>query len=148
MCRLRRGAALVELAIAMPVLLLILMGIIEFGMIMHAQVMLDQGAREGARTAAIGGRTAEITTETKRASLPAVRPESVVAEYRDPTSGAWNRISDAPDGRENAVPRGAMIQVTIRQYRHRMITGSFFAWLPGSKDGGLNMSAAMTMRRE
>jgi Flp pilus assembly protein TadG len=148
MRRQRRGAALVELAIVMPLLLLLLLGIIEFGMIMHAQVMLDQGAREGARTAAIGGLQAEIVAETVRASVPALRPDQVHAEFRSPSTGLWEPIGDTADQKENAVPRGVKVRVTIQGYRHRLVTGSFFAWLPGYKDGGFPMAAAMTMRRE
>jgi Flp pilus assembly protein TadG len=48
-----RGAAAVELAIILPLLLLILFGIIEFGRAYNVQVSLTQAAREGARYAAV-----------------------------------------------------------------------------------------------
>ncbi|MEW1820188.1 TadE/TadG family type IV pilus assembly protein [Arthrobacter sp. NPDC080031] len=48
-----RGAVAVELAIVLPLLLLILMGIIEFGRVLNVQVSLTEAAREGARYAAI-----------------------------------------------------------------------------------------------
>lgn len=48
-----RGAAAVEMAIILPLLLLILIGIIEFGRVLNVQVSLTQAAREGARYAAI-----------------------------------------------------------------------------------------------
>jgi Flp pilus assembly protein TadG len=44
-----RGAALVELAIVLPLLLLILMGIIEFGLLFYNQQVLTNSSREGAR---------------------------------------------------------------------------------------------------
>jgi hypothetical protein len=44
-----RGAALVELAIMLPVLLLILMGIVEFGLLFYNQQVLTNSSREGAR---------------------------------------------------------------------------------------------------
>jgi len=46
-----RGAALVELAIILPLLLLILMGIIEFGLLFYNQQVLTNSSREGARAA-------------------------------------------------------------------------------------------------
>jgi uncharacterized membrane protein len=49
-----RGAAAVELALVMPLLLLILFGIIDFGRMFNAQITLTQAAREGARAAAYG----------------------------------------------------------------------------------------------
>ena len=48
-----RGAAAVELALILPLLLLILFGIMEFGRAYNVQVSLTQAAREGARYAAV-----------------------------------------------------------------------------------------------
>jgi Flp pilus assembly protein TadG len=48
-----RGAVAVEMAIVLPLLILILVGIIEFGRVLNVQVSLTQAAREGARYAAI-----------------------------------------------------------------------------------------------
>jgi Flp pilus assembly protein TadG len=48
-----RGAAAVELAVILPLLLLILFGIMEFGRAYNVQVSLTQAAREGARYAAV-----------------------------------------------------------------------------------------------
>lgn len=51
--RKERGAVAVEMAIVLPLLLVILIGIIEFGRVLNVQVSLSQAAREGARYAAI-----------------------------------------------------------------------------------------------
>ncbi len=44
-----RGAAAVEFALLLPVLLMILFGIIEFGMIMYGREVVTNASREGAR---------------------------------------------------------------------------------------------------
>jgi Flp pilus assembly protein TadG len=44
-----RGASAAEFAIILPVLLTILFGIIEFGMIMYSREVVTNAAREGAR---------------------------------------------------------------------------------------------------
>lgn len=49
-----RGAAAVEFALLLPVLLLLVFGIIDFGRALNAQITLTQAAREGARLAALG----------------------------------------------------------------------------------------------
>jgi len=49
-----RGAAAVEFALLLPVLLLIVFGLIDFGRALNAQITLTQAAREGARLDALG----------------------------------------------------------------------------------------------
>lgn len=48
-----RGAAAVEFAIILPLLMTLLLGIIEFGYLFNQQISLTQAAREGAREYAI-----------------------------------------------------------------------------------------------
>jgi Flp pilus assembly protein TadG len=50
-----RGAAAVELALILPVLLLIIFGIIDMGRMLNAQITTNQAAREGARVAMLAG---------------------------------------------------------------------------------------------
>ncbi|MDI7258527.1 MAG: TadE/TadG family type IV pilus assembly protein [Thermodesulfobacteriota bacterium] len=45
----KRGIALVEFAIVLPLLLLILMGIIEFSLVLYDKAILTNASREGAR---------------------------------------------------------------------------------------------------
>jgi hypothetical protein len=49
-----RGSAAVEFALVLPVLLLIVFGIIDFGRALNAQIVLTGAAREGVRLAALG----------------------------------------------------------------------------------------------
>lgn len=55
----RRGAALVEAAFALPILLILIVGIVEFGRFIHTKVTLDNAVREGARFASTGQRLAD-----------------------------------------------------------------------------------------
>ena len=48
-----RGATAVEFALLLPLLLLIVMGIVDFGRMLNAQQTLTQAAREGARLVAL-----------------------------------------------------------------------------------------------
>ncbi len=49
-----RGAAAVELALVLPILLLLLMGIVEFGQAYYTKIALTAAARDGARALALG----------------------------------------------------------------------------------------------
>lgn len=53
MGRCDEGASALEFAIILPVLLLILLGIIEFGLMYQAQLAVTHAAREGARFASV-----------------------------------------------------------------------------------------------
>jgi Flp pilus assembly protein TadG len=50
-----RGAVAAEFALLLPVLLIILFGIIEFGMIMYGREIVTNAAREGARAGIVQG---------------------------------------------------------------------------------------------
>jgi Flp pilus assembly protein TadG len=50
-----RGVAAAEFALLLPALLLILLGIIEFGMIMYGREVVTNAAREGARAGIVQG---------------------------------------------------------------------------------------------
>ena len=64
--RRERGAALVEAAITVPIILLISVGIFEFGRAYQTWQVLTNAAREGARLAVINGSTdADVTTRVR-----------------------------------------------------------------------------------
>ncbi|MFB4169681.1 TadE/TadG family type IV pilus assembly protein [Virgibacillus sp. JSM 102003] len=50
----QKGQSLVETALILPILLLLVFGITDFGRIFHAYLTLDHAGREAARTATIG----------------------------------------------------------------------------------------------
>jgi Flp pilus assembly protein TadG len=58
----------VEFALLLPVLLLLLFGIIDFGRALNAQITLTQAAREGARLAAVGASSTSVTSRTQSAA--------------------------------------------------------------------------------
>jgi Flp pilus assembly protein TadG len=53
----RRGAALVEVALVLPIFIMVTLGIIEFGRAMMVSQLVTNAAREGAREAIIEGKT-------------------------------------------------------------------------------------------
>jgi len=64
-----RGAAAVEMALVMPILILMIMGIIDFGRIFNGEIQLSQAAREGARVAALGNFTVTNVIDRTKAAL-------------------------------------------------------------------------------
>jgi Flp pilus assembly protein TadG len=142
----RRGAALVEFALVVPLLMLLLLGVMEFGMIMHDYLTLAHSVREGVRTAAIGNTTAQIRQQVQRSSLPALQDSMIHVRYQD-KKGDWVEVTGSPAGA--AVPSDAhFAEVSIVGYPHKMVTGSFFAWLPGVENNTMQLHSKMVMRRE
>jgi Flp pilus assembly protein TadG len=67
-----RGATVVEFALLLPMLLLIVLGIIDFGRMLNAQVTLTQAAREGARLVALGQPNVASRTQAAATGLSPV----------------------------------------------------------------------------
>jgi len=63
-----RGAVAVEFALLLPLLLLIVFGVIDFGRAINAQITLTQAAREGARLASFGYSTSAVTSRAQSAA--------------------------------------------------------------------------------
>jgi Flp pilus assembly protein TadG len=65
-----RGAVAVEFALLAPVLVMLLLGIMEFGRAYNTQLTLSNAAREGARVMAIENNAAAATLAATTASSP------------------------------------------------------------------------------
>lgn len=131
------GTTAVELAFALPVLLLLIFGIVEIGRYYFVQHTLQFGTREGTRLALVGktlqdkrgqsmSREESIITMIKMNVSPAMNPDEVSisifpvgADYSDPQE--WS-------GQTNAGAPGQYMRVRTR-YTYRFITplvGSLF----------------------
>ena len=58
-----RGQAVAEFAMIVPIFLLLVFAIVDFGMGFHAWITVTNAAREGARLGAVGGSSIEISDE-------------------------------------------------------------------------------------
>jgi Flp pilus assembly protein TadG len=106
----RYGQAVVEFAIVLPVLLLIMIGLINLGFLINAQLILTQAAWEGARTGAtldpsIGEGDAEIQGAVQ-ASLQGLQDPSGVLITISPDESARAAMAWP-------LPRGQALQVQL-----------------------------------
>jgi len=106
---LHTGQAVVELALLLPVLILILVGILDLGRIYGAQVTITNAAREGARYGAIYPTASAI--QTRAAQEAAAGGITGVTTNISPTL---------------PVGSGTPIAVTV-QYNFPMLTTNIFA---------------------
>lgn len=83
-----RGAVAVEFALLTPVLIMLLLGIMEFGRAYNTQLTLTNAAREGVRVMAIDNNKATARTATKAAAsslYPALQDSNIVFLASDGT---------------------------------------------------------------
>ena len=75
------GVAAVEFAIILPILLLIVCGIFDFGNVYYQIHTVNEAARVGARLAAVGGTSAQVTTAVQQFGS-----NLTTAPYMNPTN--------------------------------------------------------------
>lgn len=56
----QKGAVVVETAIILPLFIIILIGVLEFGIVFHNYLILQNASREGARYGSVGHTAVEI----------------------------------------------------------------------------------------
>jgi len=116
-----RGAAAVEFALVLPVLLLLVIGMLEFSRAYNVQISLTNAAREGARVMAIH----DDPTVAQSAAISAASPSVPL------TAG---QVSVTPSSC-SANP-GATVNVTIT-YSLSLMTGLFGASIPMTAVGAM-----------
>lgn len=65
----KKGQALVEMALILPILLLFIFGITEFGRVFATDLVLNHAAREGARAASVGSSDSDVLLIVKNRAL-------------------------------------------------------------------------------
>lgn len=139
------------MAIVAPILILLLFGTMEMGLLFKDSLALNSACREAARVAAVGATTTDITTRAQAAATTMVAANvTVVSQYRTYTSGvwgAWTTLGNNAGGTGNNAPSGAQVRVTLT-YPHPLVTGSLFASLANPGTNIVTVRGSMVMMRE
>ena len=109
-----KGQSLVETALVLPIILIILMGIIDFGMMFNNYIVIGNAAREGARGAATGASDNEVG--------------GMVADAAGSLDIAKLSVTITPD--PDLRVKGGEVCVTV-EYDYNMITPIIAAIIPG-----------------
>jgi Flp pilus assembly protein TadG len=123
------GAVVVEFALVVPLLLLLVFGIADFGWLMNRDMLVDNSSRDGVRVASLGGTFAEVCTSVKTelsqsgVPVPAncntnVTPTKITIDCIKVDGTACSATSSTYDG---LAVSGATAVVTVT-YVHRWIT--------------------------
>ena len=137
LARSESGAELIEFSLTLPLLLLIVLGIIEFGFVFREYEVVTNAAREGARIAI----------------LPGYADADVTARVNDylTTAGLDTDLATVDPGTATPTPVGSvcvsMKPVTVT-YQHAVpFLGGIMTYF-GSSLGTLTLSATSSMRTE
>jgi Flp pilus assembly protein TadG len=133
----RRGAAVVEMAMVLPIFVLLLLGLVEFGRAIMVGQMVTNAAREGCRQAILDGSTnTAVDTFVKdflQASANVSRSDVTVnIAIANPASG----------GQLSAAATRDLVTVSVS------IPFARVSYLPPSFLGSASLSAASAMRHE
>jgi len=149
--RITWGSLSVEMAIVAPILILLLFGMIEMGLLFKDALTLNSACREAARVAAIGASTADITARARAAATTMNGSQiTVTQQYRTYTGGVWSdwmTLGDSAAAPTNNAPSGAQIRITLT-YPHPLVTGALFKSLADPGTSTVTVRASMVMMRE
>lgn len=144
-----RGAALVEFAIVVVLLITLVFGIIEFGLLLKDYLTLNQAAREGARSAALGSPTSTVQTRIRNCAPTLDSAQIGISLYKRPMGGSpgdWQALGNTGDGDYNDAEPGNQVRASL-SYPHDLVTGSLFSWMAGG-GSSIDIGSEMVMRRE
>ncbi len=150
-----RGTTLVEAAIVIPILLMFLIGIIEFARAYNIYQVVSDAAREGCRFAIApysDGTTATLPTATG-AGLTAVESQAQLFAQSAGISNATVTITDWPSGCTTNAALGTRVNGNPTCFTKVTVTAPFtFLASPllfgDSGVGTVTISSSSTMRRE
>ncbi len=138
--RCQRGAALVEFALVSGLLMLLLFGIIEMGLIFSDQATLAQAAREAARSASLGSAISTVITRAENTATGlSLSSNNITLEKSADNGTTWTALGNT--GTVNDAVTGNLIRVTVT-YSHPLVTSLVFS---GSTK---TLTARLVMQRE
>lgn len=138
----RRGQAIVEFALVLPIFLLLIFGILEYSFYVKNALTIANAAREGARYASVGKTTTEIQGRVAQEAVPLSvtgTSGSVTCQYSTDNGATYSALGNA-DSKNNA-PVGSLIRITVRS-RHRPLTGAINFFF------NRDLVSSVSMRRE
>ena len=143
-----RGAAAIEFALVVPWLFVVVFGIVDFGLAMNSQIVINNAAREGARVASLGGSFDATITAAKNAEigLTGTAPTTAAVCKLADTTACPGGSSGWAAGNSNAAPSGSNVTVTVT-YIYAWLT-PFWQLIPGWKSTSMTITRTSTMRVE
>jgi Flp pilus assembly protein TadG len=144
--RSQRGAELIEFALLFPLLLLVLLGIVDFGFLFQRYEVLTNAAREGARVAVLPSYTqADVRSRVCEYLIAGTVP-TTGCPGQTPTNPAVTMVDvDIPIPSKPAIKAR---QVTVSYTHNFMFIGPIIRLMGGSWTNGKTINTVAIMRKE
>jgi len=138
----QKGAAVVEMAIILPLLLVLLFGIMEFGMLFYDKAVITNASREAARSG-IAYRNPKLTTE----KIQEVAIKYTTNYLMSSQSGTIPTVTVTPS--PTPTTSGTPLTVKVDYPYHFFVFGNLFnLFTNGTMSNEINISATSTMNNE
>lgn len=138
-----RGAELIELAIVLPLLMLLFAAVVDFGLMFQRYLVVTNAAREGARIAV-------LPEYNKPADVVARATQYVQEGLGDntlaPTVTYATRLIDPDAG--GPAPGFTAADVTVELTHNYVVLGPVVSLVTGGSFGSVTLAARSTMRVE
>jgi len=149
-----RGQAVIEMALTLPLLLIIVFGIIDFGFMFQRYEAVTNAAREGARLGVLVSSAGYTDVEAQNRALDYLRASGLNGTVRS-CGGAEVKDTMCAQMATSTVsvlgttPPKTVDQVTMRvEYDHEFSFLGPFMRLFGSTWGTIRLGSASSMRKE
>jgi Flp pilus assembly protein TadG len=138
----QRGGALIEFVIVLPILLLLVAGIVDFGILFYNKQVITNASREGARAGIV-----YQLDEYDNKIVPDI--PQIVQTYCDgrlwTSGGSSSPTTTVPDVASLSYPSDLTVTVS---FTYRFLLSSILNMLGGNFGPTLDISAATVMRME
>ena len=128
------GVAAVEFALILPLLMMIVFGIINYGILLYDQAVITNAAREGARWGAINTSAAISCSGTASGSAD---PCQIANSYTQANLITFGGATTSTSSATGAGTSGTTVTVTVSY------TFTQIGWIIGSSSNALSASAVM-----
>lgn len=148
----QRGAAVVEFAIVLPLLLVILFGIIEFSFLLYDKAMLTNASREGARVGIVYIPNRADNVATMEANI-----EAAVRDYCEDLMISFDENSalvitptwiDGSDAGSTLYDSGDILRVEVTYDFRFLVFSNLLALFGGNLAEVFDLDAVTVMRLE
>jgi Flp pilus assembly protein TadG len=149
------GQAILEFAYVLPFIMIVILGVIEFGVLFYDQAVVTNAAREGARSGivftkdSIGNYWSEATMQAKVQQAVNDYVQGRLITFGSPTSvtttatRSGNVHADGIDFYEYAPETIGTLEVTVAYQYDYLAIPNFMGW-----GDSINLTAESTMRLE